>query len=470
MTDVRQHDVETRVAAALLIGGVILTVASRALVAYAGFPSVVNFAHYPMVLGATLMLTSSASDRAFLAIVRAMAAFLMAGMLSWVWNGDQSIIAPLLNWLVFGEVFLIAAAIIELGRRGWSPRNAERTAVGLVLVQVPLGLYQLATSGLGDPVQGLLIGQGAGAHVFGFMALIMTLWLLGSIISGRSLNVARDLAIASIGFIVAVMTDAKQGIAVFVIVCAFLVFTSRSERRVSGLARKAVLVVAVTALVFAAFQLNTSSREIANVERRDTFVSGKLTAVVEYAGAMRDEVGGVVLGLGPGKTASRVAWLAPSDSTLQELGVTPSELTSRLYWLWNNDPRSDTSTGAAPFFSWLGIVGDVGLIGLAAYAWCWALLWRLAGPGSFGTSARALIVFGLALGVLFNWLEEPALIAVLGLLVGALIARARAGRMGRADAAHLSGGRQWRDDAANSSPTARSTVPMPFGDGLYTTG
>jgi hypothetical protein len=134
----------------------------------------------------------------------------------------------------------------------------------------------------------------------------------------------------------------------------------------------------------------------------------------------------VVLGLGPGKTASRVAWLAPSDGSLTSLGITPSDLTVRLYWLWNNDPRSDTSTGAAPFFSWLGVFGDTGILGLGSYIWCWVLLWRLAGPGTLGRTARSIIAFTLVLGLLFNWLEEPALMAVIGLLLGVAISRQRA--------------------------------------------
>lgn len=414
--------VVNRIAVALLVGGAVATVVSRPLVAYGGLPAHANYLHFVGVALAVMLLLSPRNAAVALGVRRWLGLMLFATIASWMWNGGQSLFAAALSWMVLAEPLMIVAATAELVRRGVDPRYFQITAISIVLVQLPFALLQLARYGIGDPVQGLLVQQGAGHHVFGFMAVVLALWALGRVISGDAVRPWREFALLSVGFIVGVITDTKQGVAAFVVVSALLVIAPdrRKQLRRSGVGRRAVAVVALGCLLFVGMQLNASSDEIGNVSRRDNFVDVKAEATREYVSAMAAEPGGLLLGLGPGRTATRLAWLSINDGTLRSLGITPSDITMRLAAVWN-DPRNDSSSAASPFFTWLGLFGDGGLLGLGAYCAAWSVVWRMSRGTPSEMTVKGIIVLVFGLGVLFNWMEEPALMATAGLLIGASI-------------------------------------------------
>jgi chromate transport protein ChrA len=66
-----------------------------------------------------------------------------------------------------------------------------------------------------------------------------------------------------------------------------------------------------------------------------------------------------------------------------------------------------------------GIYGDLGVLGLIAIVLLWWIPWSVARRSPEGLGAQAVILFTLLLGLFFNWMEEPILVIVAAVLIGA---------------------------------------------------
>jgi hypothetical protein len=71
-------------------------------------------------------------------------------------------------------------------------------------------------------------------------------------------------------------------------------------------------------------------------------------------------------------------------------------------------------------YSWAGLFGDWGLIGLGLYlGLAWKVWQHLRACGTWqADAARAALVMAALSGVIFSWLEEPGFMLIVALLVG----------------------------------------------------
>jgi hypothetical protein len=83
-------------------------------------------------------------------------------------------------------------------------------------------------------------------------------------------------------------------------------------------------------------------------------------------------------------------------------------------WLWR------VSSPWSPISSWIGLFGDLGLLGLGIYVWMARRLWReLPKRHAWGVqTAKACMVMAGVLGLAYSWLEEPAFTTWVALIVG----------------------------------------------------
>ena len=414
----------------LLVMGVVLAVTSRLLVVYAGLPGAVNFLHFPLIVAAYLLSRHRASGsiatlERLLAVSAGLTIASIAGSL------ESSFLRTLLLWPILVEPIVIILTIWHLVDAGFASEKALKLGYVMVLGQLPLALAQAASAGVGDPVQGTLIGQGAGHHVLGAMGLMVALAALGLIVSGRRPIVSMAGAMVAGGFLLGLLTDMKQGIATFLLVALFLTFWGlREKRRITGnplMGRVAWLgaLVGVVVVAVVMVALNTFVILAREPWRFSAPFEAKQVAVATITDAMSDNPVSYLVGLGPGTTATRIAWLSTplaGPTFLQGLGLEAAPIARDLARQWANNPQWLQSSISSPFSSWVGVFGDLGLLGMATLFALWWVPWKVAGNATNGIAARAVILYTALLGMLFNWMEEPTLVITAAVLVGALTA------------------------------------------------
>jgi hypothetical protein len=124
-----------------------------------------------------------------------------------------------------------------------------------------------------------------------------------------------------------------------------------------------------------------------------------------------------LFGLGPGHTVSRLgAWFMQDYSLILEpLGATSTSIGIRSREFIDSFWLATGSSLFSPVFSWAGIWGDIGLLGLGGYMYLAYAIWQ-----SFGldNSLKITLLATLVLGFIFTQLEEPGYMLFLSMLLG----------------------------------------------------
>lgn len=403
--------------------------------AIVGLPPAVNFLHLPVLFGSYLLSRVRPHSTRLRVLEVMMAVFTVLTFASFVGSDDSSILRTALLWPVLIEAFIVIATIWHLAESGLQSEAPKRLALALVLIQVPLAIGQALMFGIGDEVQGTLVNQGAGHHVLGAMGLVAALAGFAAIVVGRApIRSVYGFAVLG-GFVLAVLSDMKQGLVVFFVVAVGLVLARRGRhdrsplRGPSQAVVRLVSILSIVALAFTAVAWNQGFATVASESWRfDAVVEAKSAALVMSSELMQEQPHSFLVGLGPGTTFTRVAWLSSPlgrDSYLESFGLSTSETSTRMASEWLSNPAWRSSSVSSPFSSWTGILGDLGLFGLAAYAGLWWAVWYGYRDSSEKVEVRAVLVFLVLLGGLFNWLEEPVLGIVAALMVGGSAAPAK---------------------------------------------
>jgi hypothetical protein len=411
------------------IASLMIVALSRLLVAWGAAPSLLNFCHFPLVLGAAALAVVKPSATPHPAANRLGAGvlgILVICLLSWLVGGGEPA-RPFFTWLVFCEPFLLVYAILRCPPPRPVAGRIWNTILGLAAIQFVFGLYQSVTVGTGDTVQGTFIGQGAGAHIAGAICLTgVMIAVARSPHEPRPMGKFAWLAVAGLLFLIPILGDANQATAAF-LPGVGIIFLSTRNLKPSQLVLPGLGVIA---LLYAGFQFYPPLQRLANQDILSRGIRGKIEAVAWVTEAVSHSPAGWVVGLGPGNTVSRVALLSvgatvKSDSPVRFLGLKMAPITSDLLLKTKNNWMYASSSAWSGISSWLGLFGDLGIAGVALYLWIACLLWS-AIPRSGGWRAgvgRASILMAGLLGGLYSWLEEPGYTLVAATVIGlALIA------------------------------------------------
>jgi hypothetical protein len=417
-----------------VIAAVLAAVLSRVVVSTGFFPSLLNFFHFPLVLGA--VLASLLSDGRRLRVSRPLAygsvALLVVALLSSLLNGGE-LIRPLFTWLVFIEPFLLIYAVVRTPPPPTKSRLLWMSVVFLAIVQLPFGIWQLVTLGWADHVQGSFVGMGAGHHVAGAVALV------GALIAvARALSMTRWtsfigwLVVAVSLFLVPIFSDAKQTVVAFL--PALLAMPVMLNRARFGKSMAAAFLMAP--LIVAAFFYYAPLRAAVDWEVTVDGIGGKVEALHIIVHRGFEGPFHWIVGAGPGSSVSRVALMGldgylQSSSPVARLGLRPAALAEEISAMTTSNWRFASSSAWSGISSWLGLFGDLGLLGVAVYLWlCWTL-WRSQRVQStwMGSMGRAMLLMVGLLGAIYSWLEEPGFTLVVALAVAASILEAERARV-----------------------------------------
>jgi hypothetical protein len=418
------------------IGAAVLAViGSRMLVAVGNFPELLNFFHFPLVLLAALVAATEGAplSSSRQALGYGLIALLATCLLSWIINGGQPI-RPLLDWLVFAEPFLLIYALAAMPPDPRKMKALWGLALALPFAQLPLAGYQALSQGISDPVQGLFLGMGAGAHVAGGLTLVGSLICLAKAAASAKLKAGPFWLLGGIFlFLVAVLADAKQVIIAFFPALVLMLL---------GLVRlrwnRAIVALPVLAgIILGAFSYYRPLQIVLDWTLISRGVLGKVQAFAVVASRFSSSPGAWIFGLGPGNTVSRVALMSlerfvKPGSPVQLLGLNPALTTLELWNLTTSNWLFSASSVWSSVSSWLGLLGDLGLVGFGIYIWMCLSIWRgLNSKAVWQTRiARAVLLMCGLLGFMFSWLEEPGFTIPASLVVGLCLAIAQAREAG----------------------------------------
>lgn len=413
------------------VGAVCAVVLSRVFVEI-GAPGLVNHVHFGMALVAAAR--GLISNRPWTPVARhtAMAGglVLVVAYISAAANG-VGLLEPGLTWLLLMEPFLVAFGLVRDPPSPAARRRIGHLFVALLIVQLPFAIWKFLKFGFSDSVRGTFLDQGAGAHVMGAMALVSA---TGAILSGHVRNRIWIVAIAVLALALNIMADAKQAIGMYVL-AALAVGVINSPRHWP---RYVVALGGIIGLVYFAAGYHPALQQFTNRTLLERGVRSKFS-VVPLVASHFDAPTDWLLGAGPGTTVTRVALMALPGYRSEGTSGMPFDLKPSLIaqqvWYENSIGELSGKHGSSAWSlisSWVGIWGDLGLLGLFGYVLAGFALWRAARriEPRAAQMVRLTLLFTGGLGAVYSYLEEPGLMLVAAAWVALACTGPRRGERG----------------------------------------
>ena len=126
-----------------------------------------------------------------------------------------------------------------------------------------------------------------------------------------------------------------------------------------------------------------------------------------------------LFGLGPGHTATRLGgWFLRDiryEKLLMPLGATVHPASSDFWEVISTSYLPQESTIYFPMFTWVGIWGDVGILGLGSYLYLCSVVWRRICVDDFG---KFLMLSTASFGFILTQMEEPGHMLTVACLLG----------------------------------------------------
>ncbi len=405
----------------------------RGLVQLHALPPVATYLDLPLAWGALAvgLLKRRPSSLLLTRLLRWLIALGVAVALAWAFHPSE-VLRPVLYLMLLGEPFAIVGALLADPPSPRLRRVLKRTLFALVIIQIPIVALQFAAGPPlvtlqngetihGDFIQGTLYGAGSGEHVISAVIVVGAIWILAGGF-GRDILGAARLPVVAVLFVIPFIAKAKQVILALPVI---ILASSWRVGRLQFLVRCGLVAGAVVALF--AFTPNHAEEYL---QRNSQGKGGKQATALFLWRKLENDPASVAFGRGPAETVSRAAFMTtPQDqnshSPLAVLGLKPAALNMEAQEVAHAVAGQGSGTRINSSFnnstsSALGLFGDVGIVGVLAYA---GLLLSLfvclrRETSAEGVAAAAGFALFLVLGFLFDWWEEPPFGVFIGVLAG----------------------------------------------------
>lgn len=389
------------------------------IIAAVGVPSVVNFLHFltiSVVFGLTLSKTKT-KIRSHISKEVLFSLFVLLGMiLASALLNSAGAINVALEFLLLGEPFMLLLAIIGIRMTSASIKQFQFWMMLFAFIHLLFFCFQFFITGSeGDNVKGVFLRQGAGHHVGGAVALTASVYFFAAY---RTLPIWVRAFIAIAHAADVVFSDSKQVVVVFV--ASLIVLALTKIKNIKEVFKYLAITVIAVGFVYLTAQIVFPSFGYWNdPEKLRASFQAKLS-VFSIINAYYTSPFNWLLGLGPGHTIGRLGWLIPDyKEYLQPLGITSYPAVLKAVFTENDTNwLTNAKTGSSMFsltFSWAGVWGDLGFLGLGAYLYLWFLVWRKL---CLDNLSKFLLINMLIFGVIFSWLEEPGYMLFVVSLIG----------------------------------------------------
>ena len=353
---------------------------------------------------------------------------LLFGLLGLLWVISVSALinnAGALN--IFLDILLLSEPFLMLLLMTASPMSRQDIyrfqLVLLLLLAVHLIIcyFQYYTRAhLGpDEVDGLFLGQGNGPHVAGAVGVVSAVYYYARFPFPSF--ILRLITVLSL-FLLVVATESRYVLGtVLLAVGALVLLKLKSFKQFMQYAT--LLVIGAGGIFLSAMlifpQMFRLLTEMHGLEEGLTIKFGVFPLLLSYF----DTFLNWLFGLGPGHTAGRLGKILPEYYELfSPWGATISPVTQAVYDLQESSWVSQSVHGKikgsslwSPFFSWAGIFGDLGLLGIGLYLGLWFLIFQRFCPDDL---SRFFLFNTLILAGIYGWLEEPGYMLLVAALIG----------------------------------------------------
>jgi hypothetical protein len=391
-----------------------------------GAPSLINFVHFGIIPTACLIaiVTSKTRDRQKISIVSqlliAIFIFLTCMLASALLN-QAGLVNIALQFVLHAEPFMLLAAIISMPLSGQRLRTFKYWVLGFALfnlllaiaqsILLPIGIYPKPDGGtLQDNIGGVFGGGGGSAA--NYIAATVSIFC-GLYFFNQSKHVATWIRVLPLmgALYQAQVSDSKQ---VFLALFAGwgLLALTKVEKPLRLISYLSIGLIA--ALCFRWALLNIESDILSpyqNWIHRPIWGWGGLAADTKFA-ALRiippyfESPLNWLFGLGPGHTVTRLGgWVFRDyEKILLPLGATIHPATAEFWHIIDTVYLPRESTVFFPLFTWAGIWGDIGIVGLGAYLYLGFIVWQRVCVDDFG---KFLILSTASFGFILTQMEEP---------------------------------------------------------------
>ncbi|MBW4665684.1 MAG: hypothetical protein KME01_16065 [Chroococcus sp. CMT-3BRIN-NPC107] len=381
-----------------------------------GAPTLINFLHFPFVLllaGLSIpKITTSTSKQFFIGLF-----ILFTTITASAFVSNAGYLNIILSFLLLAEPFLLLMIITSTPTSQVSNEQFKTWLMIFSFIHIIIIYYQFFIVRSPDPddVQGVFTGQGAGHHVGGAIALAVAVFF---VLTYPKLELWLRILVGVIFAADISFSDSKQVLIVFVLSFIIIIFTKlKSIGEVIKYLAIALVIICLTYL-FAQIAFSSSLSFWGRDNRIFTGLAVKFS-VFPVINSYYTSPLNWLFGIGPGHSIGRLAWLIPDyQELLQPLGITSNPAVAETIFLINNThPLTNKFTGSSMFsltFSWAGVWGDIGIVGLTIYLYLWSLVWKTCPD----TLSQFFLVTILVHGVIFSWMEEPGYMLFMMSLIG----------------------------------------------------
>lgn len=303
-------------------------------------------------------------------------------------------------------------------------KRIKGTIQFLAAAQIAMLVFQLATRTGIDDLKGTFTGTQYGEHVASFIVLVSAAWYASE--HPRTWR-ARGAILSALG--IAYVADSKIAIGYFLIVSITYLLIGRAPSTAprGPIGARIGLAVLAVGLGWAFYNGALGNIPVSGYVDQSLAGGGKVAVTKSLVDPRSDfwKTQSIWLGAGPGQTVSRTAELTVLNSygsaPALRFGVTPSEHYRAFQYETLSFGYIGASSATAAASSVLGILGDLGWVGLSIMIAGWFHVWRWLSAVLPPTSWAGLAwIQYLVPGFVGEWLEFPAacmfLVAVLVIL------------------------------------------------------
>ena len=395
-------------------------------------PSILVHAHFvivPLVLWIVLATAPQQNpDRIKLVRSLLLGLFILflAILASALWN-RAGFINAVASFMMLGEPMMFLAAIVYIPMSEGSFTKIQRWFMGSVLINFLLAAVQKPLIDAGridgygfdgtDGCGGVFYVSGAGNYVSASVSIAFAIYFF---FNGKKFPLWVRMAALSAASWQILFSDSKQIVFAYTVAWTLSILFNFKD---VGKAIKLLLGIAVIGSAFFWCVQNLEAFSGFTAWARADLYGKNGDAWFTKFYSLRailsefDSWANWLFGLGPGHTVSRLgAWflqdygwiLKPLGATTTSIGIQSRDFISN-FWL------AYSSSMFSPVFGWLGIWGDIGLVGLGAYLYLAYLVWQHFG---LDNSLKITMLSILVMGFIFTQIEEPGYMLSISLLLG----------------------------------------------------
>lgn len=391
-----------------------------------GFPAIINFVHLILVPVTCWQVLSTNQPKKYvysstmIPILIGLYFFLLMMTISALIN-QVGFINIILEFILLAEPFMFILAIVSFPIASESIKNYRtwtyRFGIAMIIfAYMQRFIFHLEKIGNEyDNIKGVFIAEGAGHYVGAAVSLTFGIYYFTSIAGDRSKWARITMLILAVGEVI--IAGRRQTFLAFIIALIILaIFDKKNIKKL--LVYFSIIIGACILLFVAAFTVFPSLRTWFRSDIIQPFIDLKFSPFQVVPTHYKSYLN-ILFGVGPGHSVDRLGgWMLRDDGywdLLSPLGATRSTISNEVWDITSHNWLGDASTFFSPFFSWAGIWGDLGFVGLGVYIFLGFLVWKLV---CLDRVAKFFLLTVFVFGWIFTWLEEPAYMNLMGILLG----------------------------------------------------